>query len=231
MKSYGQFCPIAKAAELFCERWTALVIRSLAAGADRFADIHRGVPLMSATLLTTRLRQLEAEGVIERRRPEGAQYWTYHLTEPGREFVPLLGALGAWGQRWTRRDLKESELDLGLLIWGLDHCIDGSAFGPKRTVVELIFTDQPGHKAHWWFVNEAGAAEMCVSDPGFGIDLYLSATLRDLTHLYRGDVTVAAALQSGRLVAEGPRAMVRRLKEWFNFGPLAEIAPVRVAAE
>jgi hypothetical protein len=185
---------------------------------------------MSATLLSTRLKQLEAEGIVERRRGDG-KHWTYHLTEAGTEFVPLLGALGTWGRRWTRRDLAEGELDLGLLIWGLEHCADGSAFGAARTVVALAFTDQPEQKAHWWFVNRGGGVELCVTDPGFGIDLYLSATLRDMTHIYRGDVTVAAALRSGRLVADGPRRMVGRLKRWLNLGPLAEVAHMRVAAE
>lgn len=229
MRSYGQFCPIAKAAELFCERWTALVIRSLAAGAERFGDIHRGVPLMSATLLSHRLRQLEAEGIVERHRGQG-KHWLYRLTEPGRDFVPLLGALGTWGRRWTRRDLAEGEADLGLLIWGLEHCVDGAAFGPGRSVVELNFRDQPDHKANWWFLNEGGVTQLCVGDPGFGTDLYLSATLRDMIHVYRGDVTVAAALASGRLEAVGPRQMLRRLVAWLNLGPLAEVPLRRVAA-
>ncbi|MDH5529758.1 MAG: helix-turn-helix transcriptional regulator [Paracoccaceae bacterium] len=231
MKSYGQFCPIAKAAEIFCERWTALVIRSLAAGAKRYSDIHRGVPLMSATLLSSRLRQLEAEGIIRRRRSRTGQHWTYHLTEAGGEFIPLLGGLGAWGQRWTRRDLVEGELDLGLLIWGLEHSVDPRAFGPGRSVVEIGFTDQPSQKSKVWFVNQGEDCELCVIDPGYGVDLYLSATLCDMTHVYRGDISVEVALQTGRLEAIGPKAMIKALKRWLNLGPLGKIQPVYVAAE
>ena len=94
MKGYGQFCPIAKAPEIFCECWTALVIRNLGAGAQRFNDIHRGVPHMSATLLTKRLRQLEAEGLVERRRHRSGRSWTYHLANARAEFLPLVGADG-----------------------------------------------------------------------------------------------------------------------------------------
>jgi len=75
MRSYGQFCPIAKAAELFCERWTALILRDLAAGATRFSQLRRGVPLASPTLLSRRLKELEAEGIIERRRPGTRRSW------------------------------------------------------------------------------------------------------------------------------------------------------------
>lgn len=223
MQGYGQFCPIAKAAEIFCERWTALVIRNLAAGSERFSDIHRGVPHMSATLLTKRLRQLEAEDIVERRRANGGRHWTYHLTPRGQEFVPLIGALGVWGQRWSRRDLVEGELDLGLLTWGLEHCVDPAAFGAGRTTVELTFTDQVKHKASYWFVNTDGVLDFCISHPGHDIDLYLLGTLRDMTHVYRGDIGISAALESGRIEAIGPTRLIRKLSEWLNLGPLAEV--------
>jgi DNA-binding HxlR family transcriptional regulator len=97
MRSYGQFCPIAKAAELFCERWTALILRDLVAGATRFAELKRGVPLASRTVLSRRLKKLEAEGVIERRRSGTARRWTYHLTPAGKEFAPILEGLWRLG--------------------------------------------------------------------------------------------------------------------------------------
>ena len=225
MKSYGQFCPIAKAAELFCERWTPLVLRNLAVGASRFSELQRGVPLMSPTLLSRRLKQLEAEGIVERRCAKERRSWTYHLTEAGREFVPMIELLGIWGQRWSRRDLQDGEIDLGLLIWGLEWCIDGSAFGPGRSVVRLEFTDQPPGKALWWFINDGGKAELCVEDPGHEIDLYLSATLPDMIRIYRGDVPLARALDDGILEVLGDATLCRFLDAWLNLGPLAKVPP------
>lgn len=227
MRSYGQFCPIAKAAELFCERWTALVIRNIGVGSERFSDIHRGVPLMSRTLLSQRLKSLEAEGIVERRRSASGRSWTYHLTDAGGEFMPLVLALGRWGQRWTRRDLQAGEIDLGLLIWGLEMCIDPDAFGAGRRVVRLDFTDQPPNKRLFWFVCEAGTLDLCVSDPGHEVDLWLAATLPDMIRLYRGDITIRAGLETGRLRADGPPRLIGRLRDWFHFGPLAEVAPAR----
>src|SRR5262245_27063740 len=130
MRTYGQFCPIAKAAELFCERWTALILRDLVAGATRFGQLKRGVPLASPTLLSRRLKELESEGVIERRRPPNGRGWTYHLTAAGREFAPLIQALGVWGQRWTRRELARHEINLTLLMWALEISVKPAAFGP-----------------------------------------------------------------------------------------------------
>jgi hypothetical protein len=75
--------------------------------------------------------------LVERRRSESGRSLTYHLTEAGAEFLPLVGALGVWGQRWTRRELNEGEIDLGLLIWGLEYSVDPTAFGPGRNVSRL----------------------------------------------------------------------------------------------
>jgi DNA-binding HxlR family transcriptional regulator len=229
MKSYGQFCPVAKAAELFCERWTALILRDLAAGATRFSELHRGVPLMSPTLLSQRLKQLEAEGVVVRRAPakgksKGA---TYHLTESGREFVPMIMALGTWGQRWARRKLASDEVDLGLLVWSLERGVRADAFAPGRTVVRIEFLDQPQAKRLWWFVNEAGHCELCMQDPGFDIDLYLACSLRDMIYIVRGDLALTKAMDTDRLLVDGSGALRRNLRAWLNLSPVTKIRSQR----
>ncbi len=183
MNSYGQFCPVAKAAEVFCARWTPLILRDLAGGATRFSELKRGIPLASPSLLTTRLRELEAEGIIERRRSAGGSSWTYHLTRAGEEFTPVVLALGTWGQRWTRRDLEEHEIDLDLLLWAMEKAVHPDAFGDGRTVVEVDVTDQPRNKRRWWFLNEDGRCELCVKDPGFDVALYIEFGSQD-AHLH-----------------------------------------------
>lgn len=230
MKSYSQFCPVAKAAELFCERWTPLILRDLHGGSTRFSELQRGVPLMSPTLLSQRLKQLEAEGVIERRKPDKGKGWTYHLTDAGREFAPLIDALGVWGQRWSRRDLEEREVDLGLLLWSLERRAQPSAFDEKRVVIRLDFTDQPAQKRRWWFVNEDEQCEVCVADPGFEVDLYLSASLPDMIRIVRGDIGLGQALECDRLEAIGSDRMRRCLPAWLNLSPLADVAPASQAA-
>jgi DNA-binding HxlR family transcriptional regulator len=231
MKSYGQFCPVAKAAELFCERWTPLIVRDLAAGATRFSELQRGVPLMSPTLLSRRLKQLEAEGVVERRRSAGGKSWTYHLSRAGSEFVPLVEALGVWGQRWSRRQLAEGEIDLGLLIWGLERGVDPDAFGPGHSVVRLQLTDQPAAKSLWWFVNRNGRCELCLEDPGFEVDLYLACSLVTMIYIVRGDLGLSRAIDSGRLEVIGGAEARRALRAWLNLSPLAGIRSQRADAE
>jgi DNA-binding HxlR family transcriptional regulator len=225
MRTYGQFCPIAKATELFCERWTPLVIRDLAAGASRFSELQRGVPLMSPTLLSRRLKSLEAEGIVERRTPPECRGPTYHLTEAGREFVPLVEALGVWGRRWSRRELEEGEIDLGLLLWTIERFARAEAFGSERSVVELTLTDQSTGRSRWWFLNEGSRCTLCLDPPGFEVALYLQCTLPDIIHVIRGDLPLARALAEDRLEAIGSRAARDALEPWLNLGPLARVKP------
>ncbi len=229
MRSYGQFCPVAKAAELFCERWNALIIRDLVAGPRRFGELKRGVPLMSPSLLSTRLKSLIEEGVVERH-DFGERRSGYALTESGREFAPLVEALGVWGQRWTRRSLEEHEIDLGLLVWSLESSADPASFGRRRCLVRLELTDQIEAKRRWWFLNREGRCELCLEDPGGEVNLYLACTLADAIRIVRGDLSLTGALDVGRLEAHGDAWARRSLAGWLNLSPLSKV-PSRLGAE
>jgi DNA-binding HxlR family transcriptional regulator len=231
MRSYGQFCPIAKAAEIFCERWTALILRDLVAGATRFSQLRRGVPLASPTLLSRRLKQLEAEGIVERRRSDSGRSLTYHLTSAGREFAPIIEGLGVWGQRWTRRELEKHEINLTLLMWALELCVKPDAFGGRRCVVKLSFTDQLEGVRHWWFINDDGRVELCVEEPGYEVDLYLATTLPDMIYVYRGDLSLAAARTQGRLEVHGAAWARRALSRWLAPSALAQVKSQRAPAQ
>jgi DNA-binding HxlR family transcriptional regulator len=216
MKGYGQLCPVAKAAEVFCERWTALILRDLGAGATRFTELKRGLPLMSRSMLSRRLQELEHEGIIERRPNETGRGCTYQLTQAGREFLPIVEALGEWGRHWSRRDLAANEVDVSQLLWSMERSVRPDAFGDRRTVMQLEFTDQPGNRRRWWFVNETGEAQLCVKDPGFDVDLYLSVRLRDMIQIWRGNLSLAHAMDSGRLTMQGPSQLKRAVPAWLD---------------
>jgi DNA-binding HxlR family transcriptional regulator len=229
MKSYGQFCPVAKAAEVFCERWTPIILRDLLAGATRFSELRRGAPLASPTLLSRRLKQLEAEGIVERRVAANGRGATYHLTPAGAEFAPLIEGLAVWGQRWSRRELAAHEVDLGLLIWAMQRSANPEALGPGRGVVKLTFTDQKGKRRDWWFVNEKGEVELCLDDPGHDVGLYLRTTLADMIYIWRGDLPLARAIAEGRLEVHGSSRAQRALPRWLGRAAVAHIPPQRAA--
>lgn len=224
-RTYHQFCPVAKAAEIFCERWTALILRDLASGATRFSDLQRGVPLASPTLLSHRLKQLEAEGIVARCKSDDGRGWTYHLSPAGEEFVPIVTALGVWGQRWTRRELAEHEIDLGLLLWALERGAHPEHFGDARIIVELELTDQPDRKRRWWFLNEKGRCELCLKQPDRDAQVYVAVSLPDLIRIWRGDIAVSRAIAAGRMEVCGTGRMRQAFRRWLGTSILADVGP------
>lgn len=216
MTDGSQSCPIAKAADIFCGRWTALILYALGTGATRFSELHRALPLTSRSLLARRLRELEGEGIVVRRRSADGRAWTYHLTPAGRAFLPIVDSLGSWGRRWSRRQLADDELDIELLVWDIEGTVRADAFDAERTVVLLEFTDQPPNKRCWWIVNEGGRAQLCLEDPGFEVDLHLSVTLADMIDIWRGRISLNRAVETDRLEVLGPSRLRRLLPKWLS---------------
>ena len=159
MKIYGQFCPLAQATQLLCERWTLLIVRELIAGSTRFSELQKGVPLMSPTLLSARLKQLVKAGVIELCGNKGN--YTYNLTPAGLELRPIVELLGAWGHRWARSNLNKDDLDAGLLMWDMRRSVDPAIFPNHRIVVQFEYFDAPQGARDWWLVSENGEIDLC----------------------------------------------------------------------
>jgi DNA-binding HxlR family transcriptional regulator len=224
MKGYGQFCPVAKAAEILTERWTPLVLRELICGSTRFNDLRRGVPLMSSSLLSQRLKFLEQEGVIERRTARAGRGFEYHLTDAGRELEPLIMRMGEWGARWVPSRLGPEDRDVALLMWDMRRCVKPENFPRRRTVVAFEFTDAPRNKRRWWLVSEATEADLCLTDPGYEVDLFVVTDVRTMTAVWTGDLSLEAATASGALEAHGPTDLCRRLSAWLG---LSAFAPIR----
>src|SRR5215475_5977727 len=197
MKSYGQFCPVAKACEIFGERWTPLILRELAYGSTRFNDLRRGVPLLSPTVLSDRLRALEKAGVVERRRSSTGKGLEYHLTVAGQQFKPIILALGEWGQRWARSDFSSGELDAGLLMWDVHRSVKAKEFPPGRIVIQFEFKDLRPPKRYFWLINTPQDVDICITDPGFEIDLCVVTDLCTLTRVWCGDLPLRRTVASG----------------------------------
>jgi DNA-binding HxlR family transcriptional regulator len=223
MKGYGQFCPVAKAAEILTERWTLLVLRELLFGSRRFNDLRKGVPLMSPTLLSKRLKFLEEAGVIERRRAQSGKGWEYQPTNAAEELRPVVETLGVWGQRWVRSRLTPDELDPGLLMWDIRRRVDPNQFPSRRIVVQFEFSDAPQSKRRWWLVNDKDGVDLCVTDPGFEVDLYIFTDVRTMTAVWMGDLPLTHAVDSGRVELEGPQELRRSLRSWLQLSTLAGV--------
>ena len=215
MSTYGQFCPVAMASEVLTERWTPLVIRELLCGSTRFNDLRRGVPLMSPSLLSKRLKTLERVGVIERR-TTGGQAVEYALTPAGEELRPIIELMGVWGQRWARGDVSARQMDASLLMWDIHRNIVTALLPPERVVVQFHLRGSIDKKSRFWLVLQNGAADVCLADPGYDVDVAVEGHVRTMVDYWMGHIEFADAVRSGDLDVTGPRRLVRALPTWFG---------------
>ena len=219
MRGYGQFCPVAQAAEVLTERWTPLVIRELAlTGSRRFNDIQRGVPLMSSSLLTKRLRELERAGLVERRARLDGKGTEYHLTQAGIELGPIVAQMGIWSERWLRRPIFEATPDTGLLMWWVRSTVKADVLPPGRTVIHFRFLRAPEKLRYFWLVLPE--ADLCLTDPGFGIDVTVKSDAKTLTAVWMGDLPLRDAVGHGAIELTGLPKVVRSFPKWFGLHPL-----------
>ncbi len=219
--SYHQFCPVAKAMELLDERWTLLLVRELLAGSRHFNELRRGLPRMSPALLSKRLQQFMRAGLLERR-TAGNEVW-YVLTPAGEELRPIVEALGARGVRWIG-ELGDEDLDPKLLLWDMHRHVDHTAVpAGGRTVVRFRFPDVPATTRDWWLVITPEGVDVCDADPGHPVTVTVTADLRRLVEVWRGDVAWADALRTGGVAVDGPEALRRALPRWFTLSPLASV--------
>jgi DNA-binding HxlR family transcriptional regulator len=226
MIDYMQFCTVARGAEVLGELWTPLVVRELLCGSSRFNDIHRGVPRMSATLLTQRLRKLESIGVIERAR--AGKSWEYRLPPAGEELRPIVVALGHWGARWIGSRLRREQLDAGFLMWDIRRFAHIDEFPEgRRTVVHFRFRDAPAAERLWWLVVEDGAADLCRDDPGHDVTVIVESTVRSLTEIWTGDSDPKQEIGAGLLVVQGAGREGKSLWRWLG---RSMFAPTRISA-
>jgi DNA-binding HxlR family transcriptional regulator len=218
--SYGQFCPVAMTAEVLCTRWTALVIRELLCGSSRFNDLRRGVPRMSPSLLSKRLKELEQAGVI-RGVPGPTGVTEYRLTDAGEELRPLIMGMGTWGQRWVESRLSLKNLDPTLLMWDMRRNLDPGPLPPGRRTIQFLFPELVETRRTYWLVVEAGTVDLCWHDPGYEVDLLVTASLRSMTAVWMGLVPVRQEMNAGNLMLDGNPALARSMQQWLGLSPFA----------
>lgn len=222
MKTYGQYCPIARGAEIFANRWTPVIVRNLLVGCETFNEIRAGAPGISRTLLSQRLRELERSGVIERRPGRGRRV-TYVLTEAGRELRDVCWSLGTWGARWL--EVAPEHLDATVVLWSLCRTIDVEQMHEERMVVRFDLTD--GRWPRLWIVAKTPEAELCARDPGFDDDVVVRTSSASLVGWHTGKLSLGGAMRSGAMQVEGRRSAIRELATWGGRSAFAHVTPAR----
>lgn len=216
---YGQFCPVAVASEIFAERWTPLILRELVLGSRRFNDIHRGVPRMSRTLLAQRLRELAAAGIVQ------SAAGSYELTPSGVELGEVVVRLGEWGQRWGS-PVRRDRLDPRVLMWDMRRRIAVDRLPAPRVVARFDFRALPAacrRSRTFWLVLEQPQADLCVTDPGFEVDLYVDADVAQLARVWLGEMPIGEAMRAGDIRLSGTSEVVRAFPSWLLLSTLAAV--------
>jgi DNA-binding HxlR family transcriptional regulator len=229
-ESYGQFCPVAQAAEVLTERWTLLVLRQLLMGSTRFNELQRGVPRMSSSLLSKRLRELERSGLITREPLSSERGHAYELTPAGEALGPHVVGLGTWSRDWLKREVSAEEADPALLMWDMQRSLRLDRLPEERVVTFFRFRDAEEGKRAWWMVAQAGDADLCLTDPGLSVDLNVDAEAKAMAEVWLGQLELGTAMRSRRLKVTGPDHLVRSLPDWLGLSsfaypdPAAELA-------
>jgi DNA-binding HxlR family transcriptional regulator len=229
MGGYGQYCPLAKGAEVFAERWTPLILRELLRGSQSFNEIHRGVPRMSRTLLSNRLRKLELCGVIRRgvSAAGGKGARAYCLTPAGQELGVVITQLGTWAQRWFRTTFDKHELDPGVLMWDIRCTLDPRAFSSMHIALQFVFEDVPRNARNWWLVYQHDELDLCPVDPGIEVGLVIRTRLVTLTRIWMGEIPLRDASREGQISILGACRLRTTFEKCFRLSPYSCIADAR----
>src|SRR5262245_486913 len=218
MRSYAQYCPIAKASEILGDRWTLLIVREMLAEVSGFNELERGLPGISRSVLTDRLRALERAEIVERRTGPKGRTLGYRLTPAGRDLEPVVQALGEWGVTWSFTDPHPEELDPDLLIVWMARHVDRDELPASRTVLQFNFRN-PAKR--YWMVLEPSDVSVCLQHPGFDVDLEVRVDTATLYRTYLGRAELGAAIRGGKVTLSGPQALQRGFARWFAWSAFA----------
>ena len=227
MHRYGQYCPVARAAEILADRWTVLIVRELLADINNFNELERGLPHMSRTLLAERLRRLDQAGVLERRGASRGKRTEYRLTPAGRELQPIIDLFGGWGARWAFGDPRPNELDPVVLLWWMRRRVRLEAVGKRRLLIQFDFRGGP--KQSYWLLIEHMEVSVCLKNPGFETDMIVSADIVAFYRVWLGHVTLSEALHRQQVRLDGVPADVRAFSGWFAWSPMADTVRAALA--
>ncbi len=223
MRGYGQYCPIALAAEVFAERWTPIIVRNLHLGCRHFGEILQGAPGLPRSVLARRLHTLQRDGVVQVTREGRAT--TYELTEMGSELAQVCLLLGVWGARWLEE--QPDNQDPYLALWTIARLIEPGSLPRDRVVVRFDVSDARAHDRFWLVADHTGA-EVCIEPPGLTEDGIVTTGSGALIRWYAGQRPALTDRREPEMRVAGPPWLERELARWGRLNPYAGILPARL---
>jgi hypothetical protein len=162
---------------------------------------------MSRTMLSKRLREFEAAGLVERL--DGG----YHLTPAAQDLRGIVFGLGEWGEQWVLGEPDPEEMDPDSLMWHAHARFDTSELPDRRVVIEFDLSDRP---ERYWIVIESVGCSVCVADPGFDIDVVVRTSAFTLYRIWYHRQKIADAIKVGAIQFEGEPALTRRMPKMLE---------------
>lgn len=214
---YNQFCPVAKVCEILEPRWTLLILCEMWSGSTRFNEIRRGVPGISPTLLSKRLKEMEDRGLLTRTEYAPTGDINYKTTSIADELSPIIHALGEWAHRNIDSEISLERLDARLLMWNMRRKIDTSIL-PKtrRSVIQFTFPELPKELQSYWLIAKPGfPVDLCTTNPGHDVDLFINADLKAMTSAWMGWSSLQAEIANNKISVIGDPALASSIGRWM----------------
>jgi DNA-binding HxlR family transcriptional regulator len=213
MKTYAQYCPIARTSEILAQRWTPIIVRNLLNGPSSYSSLADQAPGIPRSLLTSRLRELQSAAlVVKKSNPSGAGT-VYTLTEPGADLARVIDAMGAWGERWLDVTPQHADPLYFLNSW-IHNYLNHDNLPEERVVVRFEFTDQPPKTSPMWVIFDKHNPEVCRTYPGYNEDLIVKGEAVALAEWHLGRIEWTQVITSGRITISGIPKYATTLQTW-----------------
>jgi DNA-binding HxlR family transcriptional regulator len=220
---YGQYCPLSMSAEFLCTRWSMLVLRELLFGSTTFNDISRGVPRMSRTLLSNRLKEFAEIGILIKQPKRNRNQADYILTEAGEALSNVVFSMAQWGQEWLKIEPSVKNLDADFLMWDIRRNTKPIPELPDSFIVHFFLTDVPKSKSNRWLVFEDGEVDLCYVDHDFNVDVQIEVSAKKLTKVWMGWENFSEAIADGSMVIRGAQKYIKLAESWLGQSSIAHI--------
>jgi DNA-binding HxlR family transcriptional regulator len=216
VRTYGQYCPVARGAEIFATRWTPIIVRNLLLGCRTFGELAGGAPGIPRALLSQRLRELEAHGIVRRRPNPRGRGFVYEPTQACEDLRPVCDALGVWGASWV--EIAPEHLDPYMALWGMCRGISYLTLPARPVTIRFELRNTPRTPRRYWLLVRSPEPEVCVKPPGFEEDLVVTTDPDWLVRWVLGQTSLGHGMKARRVEVGGPRDLVHTLGVWGEQG-------------
>lgn len=223
MRTYGQYCPIARGSEIFAQRWTPVIIRNLYVGCVSPEEIMEGAPGLSRRVLSKRLKRLERRDIVTSQPAPGGDGRFYELTQSGNDLFEVCMSLGEWSAAWLQ--MRPEHFDPFVALWVMTKTFRWDQVPARRVVVRFAFTGREQPEQYWMLI-ELGDTRIVRTDPGIDEDLSVTADAEAFVKWHAGRLGWAEAVGDGRIRIEGPSALVETFPDWNLPSVFAHIEPL-----